>query len=1260
MDGREQRRTIGLARACTAMSHANPEPDPWTPERLRLRDWFHENAPRLEAPYEAAVRLLHMPDFPARGHLLSHLVREIANGLPEAVTGCRVKRFDSTKALDSLAESWLGEFRPVPSFTESRTLMPLSIAVPARLVEQVSKLVRDHRSVEQTNRDKAALLIDALRPGTLELRAALEPVIREWGEVVRWFQRQTHLPRSGESEDLDEAELQRQFRHFEDGLRGITVGHFQVVREIDSIIESPPSRETLERLMPFLGGAEQLRYFFRHPRLEDPAWLLVLEAGGFFAQPPEPIIDQDKRTEIHVRWPASEYLVRMAAYAEARETVVRIASRIRSANTTIRDNLIDLALRLPPASAAVLVPVLVTDLDRTRWSWAPAEKLGALADSLARSGELAAARRLLEGLVEVAPDATTGGTGVSVLGPTPRTRIHWHHVERTVHTHLAGIIAGLGLEGLEILCRALAKAVRLSRRPEADEGVEDYSYIWRPRIEGGGSDDALDVLVTAVRVAAEQLIAQDAANVQRVLDALEPWRWQVFRRLGLHVLTKLPAPAPDLVAARLLDRALFDSFAACREYRMLLQRRFGSLTGEQKALWLGWIEAGLPANQIRESLERWGETPSDAEVARRQRRWQWGHLGTVRESLPAEWLPRWQAVEHEFGEPEPADRVEHSSVGTSVGWRSPVEEDRIRAMSVAELTAFLRSWRSSPEQPLAWPEGLGQRLTNVVAQSPQRYAEEAGAFRALAPTYVRAVLGGFARASNEGRPFDWAKVLGLAEWVLQQPVVEPEPAWSGAEDPGWGWARGSIIRLLDEPLKKEPSPLPMTARGAAWNLIETLCRDANPQHRGDALETAVRYASWVRVEQGHAWSGEGTLDDVPELRAVLDRALDLGAAPSPRVHEAVGHQLPWLIFMDEAWVRRSLARIFPGEPDHAALWQAAWRAYLAAGAPLNDRVFEALTPIYQEAVERLNPQEEATGALGRPEESLAEHVALLHGRGTLEARRVGALLDRFFQKASTRLRRYFLWYVGHTLQEQTEAVPAEVLRRFQSLWQDRRDLAKTDPSAHEELRAFGMWFGCRLFDESWALEQLECVLREVGTIDHDHLVVERLAELAQHRAPAVMRCFGLLVKNLREPGPAHGWLDGGRIILATALRDGDPGARAGAIDAFHRLGGLGFRGHELLPFSSDIDDPATIPYFTWDHPMTVAEIRTGLAEASEPERDRLLGQILRQAKDTDAWRFTTPEEVARRWPRIERHLGKQRAFWQLLLDQWKEQGLLAR
>jgi hypothetical protein len=92
--------------------------------------------------------------------------------------------------------------------------------------------------------------------------------------------------------------------------------------------------------------------------------------------------------------------------------------------------------------------------------------------------------------------------------------------------------------------------------------------------------------------------------------------------------------------------------------------------------------------------------------------------------------------------------------------------------------------------------------------------------------------------------------------------------------------------------------------------------------------------------------------------------------------------------------------------------------------------------------------------------------------------------------------------------------------------------------------------------------------------------------------------------------------------------------------------------------STDLDRPEAIPYFLWDEPMTVAELRVRLQAASAPERARLLAKILREARDTEVWRFTTPTEVAAEWGKLARHLGKRRQFWEFLLAQWREQGLL--
>ena len=92
--------------------------------------------------------------------------------------------------------------------------------------------------------------------------------------------------------------------------------------------------------------------------------------------------------------------------------------------------------------------------------------------------------------------------------------------------------------------------------------------------------------------------------------------------------------------------------------------------------------------------------------------------------------------------------------------------------------------------------------------------------------------------------------------------------------------------------------------------------------------------------------------------------------------------------------------------------------------------------------------------------------------------------------------------------------------------------------------------------------------------------------------------------------------------------------------------------------SLDLDDPEAIPYFLWDDPMTVAELRRHLAEDSEPERLRLLGRVLREARDDEVWRFTTLAEVVRLFPKLRPHLGRRLPFWEYLLGLWRELGVI--
>ena len=119
-----------------------------------------------------------------------------------------------------------------------------------------------------------------------------------------------------------------------------------------------------------------------------------------------------------------------------------------------------------------------------------------------------------------------------------------------------------------------------------------------------------------------------------------------------------------------------------------------------------------------------------------------------------------------------------------------------------------------------------------------------------------------------------------------------------------------------------------------------------------------------------------------------------------------------------------------------------------------------------------------------------------------------------------------------------------------------------------------------------------------------------------------------------------------------------------AVNLLNWLGGCGdnrfmtsraaARGVKL---TTNLSSDDAIPYFLWNDPMTVGELRRRL-EGPDEDRERLLGTILREAREPDVWMFTSPQEVAAQWGRLERYLGRRQEFWRFLLGKWRELGLL--
>jgi hypothetical protein len=96
----------------------------------------------------------------------------------------------------------------------------------------------------------------------------------------------------------------------------------------------------------------------------------------------------------------------------------------------------------------------------------------------------------------------------------------------------------------------------------------------------------------------------------------------------------------------------------------------------------------------------------------------------------------------------------------------------------------------------------------------------------------------------------------------------------------------------------------------------------------------------------------------------------------------------------------------------------------------------------------------------------------------------------------------------------------------------------------------------------------------------------------------------------------------------------------------------------MRPLTTDLSRCHERPYFLWDEDRSVDEFREALSTTWGRERCRLIGKLMREARDTDVWAFVSPREVWSDFPSIRPYLGRRRAFWDYLLTGWHRDGIL--
>jgi len=210
--------------------------DYWTTERRQLAQWFYDNAPSFVEGYVAAVRLLHSPSFPARVHLICHVVRDIYRYLPEALGA--TPRSTPNNAYEGPMNRLANYFKPLQlsETTEGNGVSP-DVAVSPQVYRCVAELVDAHKGLREQSRIGDELARTLFRSLDRRSDDFIPPWIMDcFHAEYKFFVSRAHLARRTDKVPTDD-DLRDNFEAFERAFHSMIGPYFTGKDELDAILQ---------------------------------------------------------------------------------------------------------------------------------------------------------------------------------------------------------------------------------------------------------------------------------------------------------------------------------------------------------------------------------------------------------------------------------------------------------------------------------------------------------------------------------------------------------------------------------------------------------------------------------------------------------------------------------------------------------------------------------------------------------------------------------------------------------------------------------------------------------------------------------------------------------------------------------------------------------------------------------------------------------------------------------------------------------------
>ena len=947
-----------------------------------------------------------------------------------------------------------------------------------------------------------------------------------------------------------------------------------------------PKQKDIDRIVVLIGKQySNYDYFFK--KLNTPVWIKPLLDKGFFKEPPIP----------HMYWPESEYLSRMASKAPKKVCDIILNTIPDTDNQMVHSDFVVAALELPPENKKKLV-----DITKKEIQWIEeqdlinsliADKYGELIGKLIEYNEIKTALNLADILLEVLPDPKKNERTTSI-SPIPQARFESFYYKEVIRKNFPNLTKYAGIKTIDLLCNKLIKYIELSEKSDDDKFYKNYTYHWRPAIEdheqNSGYENLGDFLVSAIRDMSVILIEHDKNEFPEIIANLRSKNSQIFDRIVLFLLNQFPDYLPDKVITSLTDENIFNSNAFLHEYSRLIDGYFDKLPPEKQNIIYGWID-NPDIERLRRSFKRnMDRDPDENEMIGQKERWQLRKLTLIENHLKGKRKLEYDKLLKRYGKLEHPDFAVYTSVGF-VGPTSPISTEDFKEMTIDQIVERVNKWEWSRKLEDPTPEGLSRELSNIVKNEPERFADEAEKFKGLKePTYVRGIIIGFRDALKdlkEDITFEWSSVLDLCQWAISQPrEIEGRGENNFDIDPGWWWSWRWIPSLLEEGFESKESPIPIEPIEHQEQILEILSflsEDPSPSEeeerrydesnmdiatlsintvRGVAMHAVIRYALWLKRNFDKQLNSDQHLskgfDEMPEVREVLEKHLDIKHDRSYVIRSVYGQWFPWLVLLDDNWAKKNVLKIFPEKDEEKLYLKAAWETYIIFCRPDNN-VFEVLQKQYSNAIDLLSKKDDKERGYADPENHLAEHLVTFYWSGIIGLE--DSLFQKFWEKADDSLRGHAITFIGRNLGNTPGDLEKDILDRFTKLWDFRLSVAKGNGeknSFKNEMASFGWWFTSKKFDDKWVLTKLHESLKISKKVEFVHEVVKKLAEISGQYPNDTFLCLNEIARGKMEIWEIHPWHKEAYTILENAMKSDDESIVQGAKDLANYLGSKGF------------------------------------------------------------------------------------------------------